>query len=191
MTEPGAPRAMRADARRNAERLIAAARDAFAERGAEAPLDDIARRAGVGPGTLYRHFPTREALIEAVYRDDIAELTDLAYRLLDERAPGEALEAWVRAQVSFVTRRHGVAMTLKAMLDKDSETFAWVKATMLAAAGAILARAQDAGTVRPDVEPGDLLRLGHGIGMMTDGGTAEGGDRLLAVMLDGLRTREP
>src|SRR5206468_1197163 len=92
-----APHPLRADARRNRDRLIAAAREAFAERGADASLDDVARRAGVGPGTLYRHFPTRFALMEAVYRDGVEALCAEAYDLLSSSAPGDALASWLRS----------------------------------------------------------------------------------------------
>src|SRR3954466_11725622 len=99
----GAPvRPKRADARRNYDRIVAAAKDAVAAHGAEAPLDDIARTAGVGPGTLYRHFPTRPALIEAVYREYISGMADLAYELAERFPPGEALERWMHGQLDSV-----------------------------------------------------------------------------------------
>src|SRR5262249_14882524 len=116
-----ATRPMRADARRNYERILECARQTFAELGTEAPLDEIARRTGVGPGTLYRHFPNRAALIEAVYRSSIEALSRRAAELLDaDHTPLEALDLWVRAQVDFVMNRRGLAVTLKAALDRDS-----------------------------------------------------------------------
>src|SRR5690349_18536812 len=93
---------MRADALRNYERIIASARQAFAEQGPDAPLEDIARRAGVGIGTLYRHFPNRDVLIEAVYRSSIEELSARAHELLEKLSPAEAFEQWLREQVQWV-----------------------------------------------------------------------------------------
>jgi AcrR family transcriptional regulator len=180
------PRPMRADARRNYERLITAAREAFTEHGADAPLDDIARTAGVGPGTLYRHFPTRLALLEAVYRDDIASLSARAHELLDERPPEEALTEWMREQVDYVLHRRALAATVKSALDWDSAALAYCKTMMREAAGAVLARAQEAGVVRAEVTPSDLLRLGHAVGYASEH-APEDADRLLSYMLDGLR----
>jgi AcrR family transcriptional regulator len=177
---------MRADARRNYERIITVARDAFAEHGPEAPLDDIARRACIGPGTLYRHFPNREALIEAVYRADIERLTQRAHELAETHSPRDALAEWMRAQVDFVRSKRGLAATLKAAMDRDSETFALCKGMLNDAAVALVESAQKEGTVRDDLEPRDLLRMGHAIGVASEA-TPESGDRLLAVMLDGLR----
>jgi AcrR family transcriptional regulator len=177
---------MRADARRNFERLVAAAQEAFGEHGADAPLDDIARRAGVGAGTLYRHFPTREALLEAAYRADIDDLAKLAYELLDKLPPEEALRTWVSEQVEYVMRKRALAATVKAVLDRDSPVMAWCKTQMRGAAAALLARAQEAGVVRPEVTPSDLLRLAHAVGYASEF-APEDSDRLLTYMLDGLR----
>ena len=179
------PRPMRADARRNYERIVTVAREAFAEHGPEAPLDDIARKACVGAGTLYRRFPSREALIEAVYRDDVERLSAKAHELLETLPPDEAVAAWMRAQVEFATRKRGLAATLKAALDKDSETFALCKTLLNDAAAALLKPAQAAGTIRGDVAPRDLLLMGHGIAVAS--GTPETANRLLTVTLDGLR----
>jgi AcrR family transcriptional regulator len=182
----GASRPMRADARRNYERLVATAREVFAELGPDAPLDDIARRAGVGPGTLYRHFPNREALVEAAYRGEIVDLSARAYQLLDERSPRDALVEWLREQVRFANLKRGLATTLKSVVDKDSETFAWCHATLKDAAAAVVSRAQEAGAVRADVTPTDVLRLCHGVAVATEH-APDDADRLLSVLLDGLR----
>lgn len=186
-----ARRPMRADARRNCDRLIATARDAFAEKGPDAPLDEIARRAGVGPGTLYRHFPNRTALIEAVYQTDMYGLCELGERLRGELPPDQALEAWLRAQIEFVTHKRGLAVALKAILAEDSTTFELCKNALRETASTLLADAREAGTVRADVEGADLLRLGHAVGVMTEYGTKEEGERVLRVMLDGLRVMTP
>jgi AcrR family transcriptional regulator len=183
-----ATRPMRADARRNYERIVAVARDVFAEHGAEAPLDDIARRAHVGAGTLYRHFPSRDTLIEAVYRGEIETLCARAYELLDDRSPDDALNEWMREHVSFVLNKRGLAMTLKAALERDSETFALCKTKLRDAAAALLTAAQDVAAVRADVRADDLLRLGHAVGVATER-APEDTERLLSLMLDGLRVQ--
>ncbi|HKS45807.1 MAG TPA: helix-turn-helix domain-containing protein [Amycolatopsis sp.] len=183
------PRPMRADARRNYERILATAREAFRQHGPDAPLDDIARRAGVGAGTLYRHFPRRESLIEAVYSEDIKRLCDLAYRLLEEHEPREALAAWMGEQVQYATRKRGLAATLKVAMDKNSATFALCKILMNEAAAAMLKTAQDAGVVRDKVQPRDLLLLAHGLAVAVEA-DPEAFERLLTVMLDGLKPQE-
>jgi AcrR family transcriptional regulator len=184
------PRPMRADARRNFERLIVAAREAFSEQGAEASLDDIARRAGVGPGTLYRHFPNRVALLEAVYREDVTRLSGRVQELLAEKPIEEALPAWMREQADYVLRHRALAAMIKAMLDRDSETLSYCKGTMRTAADALVVRAREAGLLRPEVGSSDLLRLGHAVAYAAE--TApEDLDRLLSYLLDGLRPQQP
>lgn len=180
---------MRADARRNYERLVATARDVFFEHGVDAPLDDIAKRAQVGPGTLYRHFPTRGALVEAVYRGEIEAFADKAHTFAKELPPAEALHAWMREQVRFVLDRGGSAAALKAVIDEDSETFRYCKQLLHEAVATILGPAQAAGAVRADLEPTDVLRLGHGIGSCARHADAAGLERLLSVVLDGLAAR--
>ncbi|WP_225731512.1 MULTISPECIES: TetR/AcrR family transcriptional regulator [unclassified Nocardia] len=187
MDAPSTARPMRADARRNYERIVEAARAAFAEHGPDAPLDDIARRAGVGAGTLYRHFPNRDALIEAVYRSSIERLSSYAHELAATHPPETALEMWLQRQVRWVLEERSLAVTLKALIDRESETFELCRVLMNDAATAILKPAQTAGLVRGDIEPRDLLRFGHGIAIACE--TApEAADRLLAVTMDGLRT---
>jgi len=184
MNAPARP--MRADARRNYERILECARQAFTEFGPEAPLDDIARRAGVGPGTLYRHFPHREALIEAVYRSSVEDLSHRAEELLETCSPLDALQQWMRAQVAFVMGRRGLAITLKAALDHDSETFQLCHTMATEAAASLLRPAQLAGLVRPEIEPRDLIRLGHGIGVACES-APEAAERLLTVAFAGLQ----
>lgn len=186
-----APRSMRADARRNYDLLLAAAGAAFAEHGIEASLEEIARRAGVGIGTLYRHFPTREALAEAVYRARIEALRDEAERLLTAPSPEEALAAWLRSLVVFGSTQRGLSMFLKTAVLEEGSSLAWCKETMRAAGGALLTRAQQSGAVRPDLEISDLLRLAHGVSWAieppSDGDRT---DRFLSIMLDGLRRQD-
>ncbi|MCX4096941.1 TetR/AcrR family transcriptional regulator [Nocardia sp. alder85J] len=177
---------MRADARRNYERIIECARQAFTEHGPDAPLDDIARRACVGAGTLYRHFPNRDALIEAVYRARIEHLAGLAYELAETMEPMAALEQWLRDQVAYVLSEHSLALTLKSSMDQTSETFTMCRTMMTDAAAALLTPAQQAGLVRADLEPHDLIRLGHGIATACE--TApDVAPRLLSVAVNGLR----
>ncbi|WP_326569768.1 helix-turn-helix domain-containing protein [Amycolatopsis rhabdoformis] len=182
-----AARPMRADAKRNYDRIVATAKDAFGEHGIDVPLDDIAKRAGVGAGTLYRHFPTREKLMEAVYRDEIDLLASRAPVLAAELPPFAALEAWLGEQVAYVIERHGLATLLKASIDSGSETFLWCQSRLRTACGDLLAAAQATGEVRGDVTGTDVLRLGHGIGMAAKNASEEDGARLMKVMVDGLR----
>jgi AcrR family transcriptional regulator len=184
---------MRADARRNRERLLIAARSAFAENGADAPLDDIARRAGVGIGTLYRHFPTRLDLQEAVFRDQVEALCAVAGELRNSRDPGEALNVWVRDLTGYIATKRGLSSALMAAFGKDSELVTSCTAQMKAAGSELLVRAQQAGAVRKETDIGDLLRLVHAIVLATEQAPADEGqrDRLLSLVLDGLRVREP
>ncbi len=185
-------RSMRADARQNYEKLLKAATDAFTEHGPDASLDDIARRAGVGIGTLYRHFPTRQDLVEAVFCDQMDALVVLAEELLEHPSPAEAFAIWLQAMLtqSRVCRSLAASVTI-ALLDENSAVSAVGKAKSKAAA-ALLERAQQAGVVRPDVTSADVGRLVHGIALATeklpDG--AEQANRLLALVLDSLWARK-
>jgi AcrR family transcriptional regulator len=183
---------LRADARRNRDRLIAAAREAFAERGAEASLDDIARRAGVGPGTLYRHFPTRFALMEAVYRDGVEALCAEAHDLLSSPSPGDALATWLRSFLAYVGTKRGLGTALKAMAGEETPPVFAASHEMIDAAGtALLARAKEAGAVRPDVQLWDLFKLVSGIAITCEQAPdcELMADRLLALVLNGVRTQ--
>jgi AcrR family transcriptional regulator len=181
---------MRADARRNYGRLVAAAREAFTEHGNEAHLDDIARRAGVGPGTLYRHFPTKEALLAAVYRGDVEELAVRADKLAETSVPDEALTSWLLLQLDYIKHKRGLGAAVKTMLAADSETLAWCRETMRGALGRLLARAQAADVIRADVTAADVLRLVHAVGMACES-APEDAERLLSIVLDGLRPPAP
>ena len=185
------PRPMRADARRNYELLLTAANAAFAEHGIEASLEDIARRAGVGIGTLYRHFPTREALAMAVYREQIEALRAQAEDLLDAPSPGEALAAWLRTYVIFGSTQRGLAEFLKGTMrdDEQRSSLKWCKEVLRSGGGALLTRAQQTGTVRTDIEIADLLKLAHAISWAADG--VDRTDRLVSLVLDGLWHESP
>jgi AcrR family transcriptional regulator len=183
-------RPMRADARRNVARLIAAAREAFSERGADASMDDIARRAGVGAGTLYRHFPTKAALIEAVYRDGVVTLCARSDDLLRTLPPEEGLFEWLRALVTFITQKRGLAGSLLASIDTTA-LFAEVHASINETGTTFLNRAKAAGAVRSDVDLKDLVRLTGAIAQ-TGEQSPEGEElstRLLRLAFDGLRQK--
>jgi AcrR family transcriptional regulator len=186
----GAARARRADAQRNVERLIAAAREAFAARGSNAPLDDIARAAGVGAGTLYRHFPTRLALLEAVYRDSVERLCAEGGRLSEMEPPADALIDWLRGFVGVVSQKRGLASAL-ADEGQASELFAQCHAMINTTGGELLERAKAAGAVRDDIALGDVLRMAKAFAQAAET-SPEGAalaERLLVLAMDGLRPR--
>jgi AcrR family transcriptional regulator len=179
---------MRADARRNYDRLLAAAGAAFTERGADdVSLEEIARRAGVGIGTLYRHFPTRQALLEAVYRDQVDALGARAAELIQAGSPAAALAEWVAALVTFGKAKRSLTTAMLVGLGKDSKLLSASREVLLGATDALVERAQRAGAVRADVRGADVLRLAHGVSMAADMGQDPGqADRMLALVLDGL-----
>jgi AcrR family transcriptional regulator len=183
------PRAVRKDAQRNRDALLIAAADAFAERGVECSLEEIARRAGVGIGTLYRHFPNRDALIEAVYRREVATLCDRVPDLLGKHQPIDALRMWLREFAGYVARKRGMAMALKSALGPDNELFTESHRRMHEAFDAVLRAAVDSGEVRPDANPDDLMRGLSGICMASDTTMqcAERNARLVDLLVDGLR----
>jgi len=147
--QAGEPRPMRADAQRNYARLLEAASGAFAEHGADdVSLEEIARRAGVGIGTLYRHFPTRQALLEAVYIDQVESLSARARELLRAESPADALAEWLRAMVKFSSTKRNMTTALLATLGTDSELLSSCVKEIKGAAESLLARAQQAGVVR-------------------------------------------
>ncbi len=182
-------RPMRADAQRNYARLLDAASAAFVAHGADdVSLEEIARRAGVGIGTLYRHFPTRQALLEAVYRDQVESLSARAEELRETESPGDALADWMRALVKFSSTKRSMTSALLATLGTNSELLSSCAQVIGGAADALLARAQQAGVVRPDANAKDLIRLVHAVNIATEKTPDPGqADRMLALILDGLR----
>ncbi|WP_333776549.1 TetR/AcrR family transcriptional regulator [Streptomyces sp. IBSBF 3136] len=172
----------RKDAARNYDALLAAAREAFAEHGADASLEDIARRAGVGIGTLYRNFPTRRDLFESVYADDVNALCAAALELAD-REPWEALTAWLDRFAGYMVTKRAV----REALNDESDIFIACRDSMYAAGGPLLERAQRAGAARTDMDFGDLLRMVAGI-TATAFETDAQRDRVLSIALDGVRT---
>ena len=184
---PGPPK--RADARRNYDRLLAAATAAFAEHGADdVSLEEIARRAGVGIGTLYRHFPARQALLEAVYRDQVDGLDALAAKLLTAESPGAALGEWLRAFVAFGRTKRSLSSALVSTLGKDAEFLSACSRILRSRTEELLGRAQQAGEARQEVQAGDIMRLTHGLIMATDTAPTDPGqtERLIALVIGGL-----
>jgi AcrR family transcriptional regulator len=182
---PQRPR--RADALRNYELLLAAAAEVFSEHGVDAPLDEIARRAGVGNATMYRHFPTRRELIIAVYADEVTELCGLGETLLAEGSPDDALFGWLHAFIAHVATKRELALALTD--DHGGQRSAlfgrWHEA-MHATASALLTRARQSGAVHADLDVSDLLRLANGIAL--SGADADQTGRLLLLVRRGVRT---
>jgi AcrR family transcriptional regulator len=176
-------RPQRADARRNFDALLAAAREVFAEDGTSASLEEIARRAGVGIGTLYRNFPTRQDLFEAVYLDEVDALARVAAELSD-LDPWEALVAWMRRFVGYVTTKRAIYEAL----NRDSAMFGSCRQVIYGAGRPLLQRAQDAGKARSDVSFEDVLHLVNGVSGATFVDDAQR-DRVLTMALDGVKAQ--
>jgi AcrR family transcriptional regulator len=177
----------RADARRNYDRLLAAAAAAFAEHGADdVSLEEIARRAGVGIGTLYRHFPARQSLLEAVYKDQVDALDTLGGKLLTAESPGQALGEWMRAFVAFGRTKRSLSSALVETIGKNSELMSACSMILRSRADELLGRAQQAGEARPEVRTVDMFRLTHGLIMATEAEPSDPDqpDRLLSLVID-------
>jgi AcrR family transcriptional regulator len=186
----GRPR--RADARRNYGQLVEQARIAFAEFGVDASLDEIARRAGVASGTLYRHFPTRLDLIEAVLAGQIAELAGLGRALLTAEDEFGALSTWLRAALMHARTYRGLsAAVMNAALDRENGLVSTWHAELFEVAAALLARARQSGVVVADADEADVLKMVGAIAWAAQGGpdSSAQADRLLALLMNGLRHR--
>jgi AcrR family transcriptional regulator len=183
----GGVRPLRADARRNYELLVDAAREVFAEQGGDASMEAIAKRAGVGIGTLYRHFPKRIDVVEAVYRTDVDGLVDLAAELVVTREPWPALVEWLDAFVKYAQTKRTFLSELFEAFEKHPELKVVSRERLHGALSSVLVRAQAAGEVRDDVEAEDVLQL---LGPMCTSPTLSDGqiERLLVVVEDGLRS---
>jgi AcrR family transcriptional regulator len=180
----------RADALRNRERVLEAAKAVFSAGGSEASLEAVAKRAGVGIGTLYRHFPTREALFEAVYRREVQQLTELAEALKNDVAPVEALRRWLRSNVEFVATKKGMLAALALTVNSSSELYAGTFERLTTAVGALLERAVAAGEIRADISAEDVLRALIGMCYMHDQpGWQKSVLRLVDVFVDGVRVK--
>jgi AcrR family transcriptional regulator len=185
-------RPLRADAQRNRERLLDAAVRAFSQDGPEVTLDAIATDAGVGIGTLYRHFPTREALVEAAYRNELARLCDSVPDLLAALPPDQATRMWMDRFVDYMTTKRGMADALRAVIASGGNPYSESRGRLLAAITALLDAGAAAGTMRPDVDPGDVLTSLSGVSMATVGpAQRDRAGRVLDLLMDGLRYRAP
>jgi AcrR family transcriptional regulator len=181
----------RVDAVRNRERLLETAADIFSAGGPDASLEAVAKRAGVGIGTLYRHFPTREALFEAVYRREVDQLGELAERLADEVEPVEALRRWLHANVRLVATKKGMVAALALAAYRPSELHAYSADRLAKAVGSLLDRAAKAGDIRADITAEDLLRalVGMSYNVYDTPNWRKTALRLADIFVDGLRKR--
>ena len=184
-TEQLLARPKRADARRNYEKVLAAAREAFAEGGESTSLEEIARRAGVGIGTLYRHFPSRQALLEALYVGEVEEICRSAEELAGGD-PWEALTTWFERFIAYVATKRALADELLHYLDRDAELFQTCRTALFAGGEPLLTRAQEAGVVRPDVTIGEVIQMVMGIAKIPSGDPRQN-EHILRIALDGLR----
>ncbi|WP_044244100.1 TetR/AcrR family transcriptional regulator [Chondromyces apiculatus] len=188
LSDPPPSKPLRADARRNRDALLATARDAFVAGELDVRIEEIARRAGVGVGTLYRHFETREAMIEAVYRQEIDRLCGSAAELLDALPADEALEAFLRRLVDHIAMNLGLAAALTAVMGSASPAFAHGSQKLLEALGLLMNAAAALGRIRADVAPKTvLMALGGVCAAHGQPGWEEGARAVIALLIDGLR----
>jgi AcrR family transcriptional regulator len=181
-------RPMRADARRNREKLLAVAVEMLSHTDSEVPLEAMAKRAGVGIGTLYRHFPTRADLVEAVYRQEVDRVCHAVDELLAELPPDRALRAWMDRFVTYFTTKHGMASALRAAVSSESTLFGRTYQQLIASLDTLLRAGVAAGTIRADIEAADVLQALAGAwsaAEMPNGSERAG--RLLDLLMDGLR----
>ena len=185
-----ASRKPRADAERNRVRLLETAKAAFAEKGTAASLDEIARTAGVGAGTLYRHFPTRDALIEAVYRNEMAQLVDAATTLTETRAPVAALREWLVMFVDYMVTKRGMSEALNSLVNGTSELYSTSADQLRRAIAKLIDRAVASGDIRLDIDPLDLLRALAGVTNVNPGpdGT-RAAKQMVDILLAGIQNR--
>ena len=181
-------RPQRTDARRNYDKLIAAARAAFTENGADASLENIAKQAGVGIGTLYRHFPTREALVEALYRKELADLCASVDDLLATRPPDRALRAWMDRFADYVAAKREMADTLRAVFASGTVTVSHAREELAEAVRAVFEADADSGTLRDDVRPEDIVAMIVGSFTATSlAGGREQLERMFDLLMDAVR----
>ncbi|HVV76508.1 MAG TPA: helix-turn-helix domain-containing protein [Mycobacteriales bacterium] len=191
-TRAEAPRGMRADARRNRDRLVEVAAAAFARDGIDTSLEEIARTAGVGIGTLYRHFPNRDALLEAVFRHNVDDIAAQADELLDTLPGDQALAQWMSRFVRYVSTKKGLATHLKSVVSHDAEIFEYSHAKMDGVMKRLVEAGQREGTIRSDVDYHDVLKGLSGVCMMSDvPGWQDQACRISSLLMDGLRYGVP
>ena len=178
----------RTDAQRNRVRILEVAREAFTRHGAEASMDEIARQAGVGAGTLYRHFPTRDALLEAVYRSSVEELAAAAQRFAETMPPLDGLRAWMLLFVDHVAAKLLIAPALETLVGGASRLYESSRDQIRGAMEGLVERGIASGDLRGDLEPFDLLRMLIGVAHVTgDPGWRESARRLVDMLIAGAR----
>ena len=185
------PRKSRTDAQRNRERILEVAKEAFTRFGAEASLDDIAKQAGVGAGTLYRHFPTRDALIEAVYRSEVEKLAAAERKFSETMAPMEALRAWMLLFVDHIAAKQIIAPALNSVVGGPTKLYEGSRGLVGGAIDALVKRAITSGDIRSDLDPFDLLRALIGVSHVASGpGWQQSARRLVDILITGSRPVE-
>jgi AcrR family transcriptional regulator len=178
----------RADAQRNRERILEIAKEAFTRSGANTSLDDIAQQSGVGAGTLYRHFPTRDALLEAVYRTEVEKLAAAERKLAQEMAPIAALRAWMLMFVDYIAAKQIIAPALNTLVGGPSKVYEFSRAQISGAIQALVERAIKSGDIRKDLEPFDLLRALVGVSNVATGPDwQQSARRLVDILITGSR----
>jgi AcrR family transcriptional regulator len=185
------PRKSRTDAQRNRERILEVAKEAFTRFGAEASLDEIAKQAGVGAGTLYRHFPTRDALIEAVYRSEVEKLAAAERKFSETMAPMEALRAWMLLFVDHIAAKQIIAPALNSVVGGPTKLYEGSRGLVGGAIDALVKRAITSGDIRSDLDPFDLLRALIGVSHVASGpGWQQSARRLVDILITGSRPVE-
>ena len=186
-----AERKQRSDAQKNRERILAAAREAFTRSGANASLDDIAKQAGVGPGTLYRHFPSREELLKAVYQSRVEKLAEAGQEFAETLPPVEALRAWMMLFVDYIDEKRIIAPVLSALLGDPKQVFEASYTQIWEAIRALVKRAVESGDIREDLDPIDLLRALVGVASVaTTPDWRQSAKRLVDILISGSRPTE-
>jgi AcrR family transcriptional regulator len=181
----------RVDAQRNRERLLEIAKEAFTRSGANVSLDEVAKQAGVGAGTLYRHFPTRDALLEAVYRTEVERLAAAERKFADTLTPIEALRAWMLLFVDYIAAKQIIAPALNTLVGGPSKLFEATGDQVKGAIRALVKRAIESGDIRPDLDPLDLLRALIGVSNVASGpGWQQSASRLVDILITGSRPVE-
>jgi len=188
LTASVSARPLRADARRNREKLLTAATQAFAQEGEDVGLETVAARAGVGIGTLYRHFPSRDALVVAAYQREVEALCAAAADLLPVMPADEALRAWLERFATYVATKRAMGAALRSAVASDAALFAGTREQILSALGLLLDAGAETGTLRADVEPKDVMRVINGVWYLPAGPEwREDVSRMLELVIDGLR----
>ena len=185
-----APRKPRRDAQLNRERILEVAKTAFTRHGAEASLDEIAKQAGVGAGTLYRHFPTRVALIEAVYRSEVEKLAAAERRLAGAMPPIEALRAWMLLLIDYIAAKHIIAPALNSVVGGASRLYESSRSLIQGAMESLVQRAKESGDIRRDTDASDLLRAMIGVSLVGSGPDwQQSAKRLVDILIAGSRPK--